>query len=124
MINVNYVKILEKPMSKAFFVAPAGIAAVLVVCTAVSALAASLPRTGKIIKMTNGDLMCYLEVRDPKGKVHNVGATFEICEQQKLLNKPVRFTYKKMPINDCESAEPCGKTRMETIVVRLQSLRR
>jgi hypothetical protein len=113
-------------MSKPFVVGSlkASLAAALVACTAVSALAAPLPRTGKIIKMTNGDLMCYLEVKDSQGKVHNVGASFEICEQQKLLNKRVRFTYKKMPISDCQSAELCGKTRMETIVVRMQTLSR
>ena len=117
-------------MFKPFFisslklVSPVSIAAVVLSFTAVSALAAPLPRTGKILKMTNGDLMCYLDIKDPQGKIHNVGATFEICEQTKLLNKQVRFTYKKMPINDCQSAEPCGKTRVETIVVRLTPLRR
>jgi outer membrane protein W len=117
-------------MSKPFFVglpkfvAPAGIAVALVACTAVSALAAPLPRTGKVLKMTNGDLMCYLEVKDSQGKIHNVGADFEICQKTQFLNRRVRFTYKKVAINDCESAEPCGKTRMETIVVRLQPLGR
>jgi hypothetical protein len=101
-----------------------GLATTLLALTATTTLAAPLPRTGKIIKMVNGDLLCYLEVKDSKGKVRNLGATFDICEQTKLLNKPVRFTYKKMAIADCRSIDPCGKTRMETIVVRLQPLNR
>jgi hypothetical protein len=109
-------------MSKPFVVS--SLAVVTLALTAISVQAAALPRTGKILKMTNGDLMCYLEVKDPQGKIHNVGAGFEICQKTKFLNRRVRFTYKKVAINDCESADPCGKTRMETIVVRLQPLGR
>jgi hypothetical protein len=109
-------------MSKPFVVS--SLAVVTLALTAISAQAASLPRTGKILKMTNGDLMCYLEVKDPQGKIRSVGAGFGICQKTQFLNRRVRFTYKKVAINDCESAEPCGKTRMETIVVRLQLLGR
>jgi hypothetical protein len=109
-------------MSKPFVVS--SLAVVTLALTAISAQAAPLPRTGKILKMTNGDLMCYLEVKNPQGKVQSVGADFEICQQKQFLNRRVRFTYKKVAINDCESAEPCGKTRLETIAVRLQLLHR
>ncbi len=109
-------------MSKSFVVGL--LASATLALTAIAAQAAPLPRTGKILKMTNGDLMCYLEVKDPQGKIQTVGADFEICQQQRLLNRRVRFTYKKVAINDCESAEPCGKTRLETIAVRLQLLGR
>jgi hypothetical protein len=109
-------------MSKPLFLS--SIAIITLCLTTAAAIAAPLPRTGRILKMTNGDLMCYLEVKDPQGKVRNVGAAFEICEQQYFLNRRVRFTYKKVTINDCEYVNPCNKARPETIAIRLKLLRR
>jgi hypothetical protein len=108
-------------MSKPLFIS--SIAIITLSLTTAAAIAAPLPRTGRILKMTNGDLMCYLEIKDPQGKVRNVGADFEICQQKYFLNRRVRLTYKKVAINDCQSAEPCGKTRRETIATRLELLR-
>jgi hypothetical protein len=89
-----------------------------------ASIAAPLPSSGTILKMTNGDLMCYVDLKDSKGKEHQVGATFEICEQsKKFLNKKVTLTYKKIRVNDCQSAEPCGKTRREMLVVKMKRIR-
>jgi hypothetical protein len=83
--------------------------------------ASTLPKSGTVLTLTNGDLMCYIELRDLKGKKHNLGATFELCEQpNKFLNRRVQLTYKRMKVNDCESAEPCGKTRWENLVFKLK----
>jgi hypothetical protein len=94
---------------------------------ATSAMAAEtdgLLRSGRILKMTNGDIMCYLEVRDAKGNVRTIGADFEVCSQQQLINRKVRFTYKRMQVSDCESAEPCGKTRWEMLVSAVKPMKR
>jgi hypothetical protein len=81
----------------------------------------SLPRSGKVLRMVNGDIMCYVDLKDAKGKKHNLGATFEICEQQeKYLNRKVSITYKRMKVSNCQSAEPCGKTRWENLIVKLK----
>jgi hypothetical protein len=86
--------------------------------------ATPLPQSGTILRMINGDLMCYVELKDNKGKEHQVGATFGICEQsQKFLNKKVTLTYKKIRVSDCQSAEPCGKTRKEMLVVKMKLIR-
>jgi hypothetical protein len=83
--------------------------------------ASTLPKSGTVLTMTNGDLMCYIELRDLQGKKRTLGATFELCEQpQKFLNRRVQLTYKRMKVNDCESAEPCGKTRWENLVFKLK----
>jgi hypothetical protein len=83
--------------------------------------ATKLPRNGTVLKMTNGDIMCYIELRDVAGKKHNLGADFELCNKpQKFLNRRVQITYARVKVNDCQSAEPCGKTRWETLAVRLK----
>jgi hypothetical protein len=83
--------------------------------------AAKLPRNGTILKMTNGDIMCYIDLRDVAGKKHTIGADFELCNKpKKFLNRRVQITYDRVKVSDCQSAEPCGKTRWETIAVRLK----
>ena len=78
------------------------------------------PTSGKVLKLTNGDLMCYVDLVDARGKKHNLGADFDICNQTKLIDKQVKVTYKKDNVNDCQSAEPCGKTRVENLIVKMQ----
>ncbi len=89
--------------------------------TSLPSNASTLPKSGTVLTMTNGDLMCYIELRDLQGKKRTLGATFELCEQpEKFLDRRVQLTYKRMKVNDCESAEPCGKTRWENLVVKLK----
>lgn len=82
---------------------------------------AALPNTGTVKKLVNGDLMCYVTLVDEKGKQHNLGADFSICEQEKaFLNKKVRLTYEIANVNDCQSAEPCGKTRKQQLISKME----
>ncbi|RCJ29090.1 hypothetical protein A6770_01490 [Nostoc minutum NIES-26] len=81
------------------------------------------PEIGTIKEMVNGDIMCYVTLVDEKGIEHNVGALFEICaEQATFLNKKVRAFYEIHSVNDCESAEPCGKSREESLIAKLEIL--
>jgi hypothetical protein len=89
--------------------------------TSLPSNASNMPKSGTVLNMINGDLMCYIELRDIQGKKRTLGATFGLCEQsRKFLNRRVQLTYKRMKVNDCESAEPCGKTRWENLVVKLK----
>ncbi|MBR8839411.1 MAG: hypothetical protein DSM106950_36765 [Stigonema ocellatum SAG 48.90 = DSM 106950] len=83
------------------------------------------PTIATVKKMSNGDLMCYVTLVDAKRKVYEgLGASFEICEKEKTyLNKKVRLSYQKGRVNDCQSAEPCGKTRIETLITKMQIIR-
>jgi hypothetical protein len=81
------------------------------------------PRVGTIVKLENGDLMCYATVV-VRGKSYSLGASFSICEREsQLLNKRVRLTYRRSRVNDCQSAEPCGRTRIVNLIVNAQILR-
>jgi hypothetical protein len=84
---------------------------------------ASQPRVGTVTNMVNGDLMCYVTLVDENQVKHEVGADFEICaNQDKFLNQKVRVSYQIASINDCQSAEPCGKTRQESIITKMEIL--
>ncbi|QXE24072.1 hypothetical protein B6N60_02775 [Richelia sinica FACHB-800] len=77
-------------------------------------------QVGTVTELVNGDLLCYATLVDDKGTPHNVGASFEICaDSAKYLNKKVRVSYEIASVNDCESAEPCGKTRKESIITKM-----
>ncbi len=81
----------------------------------------SYPTSGKVLTLTNGDLMCYVELIDTRGKKHNLGANFDICQETKLLNKRVKLTYQRGKFSDCQSAEPCGKTRIENMISKMKA---
>ncbi|MTJ06575.1 MULTISPECIES: hypothetical protein [unclassified Anabaena] len=79
------------------------------------------PKVGIVKELVNGDLLCYVTLVDEKGIEHNVGATFEICEEEKkFLNKKIRAVYEIESVSDCESIEPCGKTRQESIITKME----
>ncbi|MEW6494643.1 MAG: hypothetical protein AB1589_19300 [Cyanobacteriota bacterium] len=79
------------------------------------------PTVGTVKRMVNGDLMCYVTLVDGNGTEYQVGADFEICANEtRFLNKRVRAFYETVSINDCQSAEPCGKTRRESIITKMQ----
>jgi hypothetical protein len=79
------------------------------------------PTVGTIESMVTGDIMCYVTLVDENGIRHkNVGATFEICQNKNnFLNKQVNLVYKEIPVNDCQSVEPCGKTRLQTLITQM-----
>ena len=89
-----------------------------------AATSTNLPKTGTVKKITNGDLLCYVSLVDDKGKQHELGADFGICGQEKAyLNKKVNLTYGLANVNDCQSAEPCGKTKQEQVIQKMELAR-
>ncbi|MDZ8085278.1 MAG: hypothetical protein RMY16_06735 [Nostoc sp. DedQUE12b] len=79
------------------------------------------PSSGTIKDMQNGDLKCYVTIVDENGKVHeSVGATFDVCEPEKYVNKKVKMLYSLENVNDCQSSEPCGKTIKEWLISKIE----
>ncbi|MEO1560533.1 MAG: hypothetical protein AAFS12_13205 [Cyanobacteria bacterium J06632_19] len=73
------------------------------------------PKVGTIKRIEQGDLACYVNLIDEKGKEHNISADFDICaDKEKFLNQKVKLSYKILNFNDCQSNEPCGKTKKES----------
>ncbi|MBW4645556.1 MAG: hypothetical protein KME23_21650 [Goleter apudmare HA4340-LM2] len=81
------------------------------------------PKTGTIKEMVNGDLKCYVTLVDENGKQHNLGASFDVCAQPKtLVNKKVSLSYSIESVSDCQSAEPCGKSKKELLITKIEIL--
>lgn len=79
------------------------------------------PTFGTIKEMQNGDLKCYVSVVDRNGKLYeSVGAIFDVCEPDKYVNKNVNLFYGLENVNDCQSAEPCGKTIKEWLITKIE----
>ncbi|RCJ15260.1 hypothetical protein A6S26_08020 [Nostoc sp. ATCC 43529] len=79
------------------------------------------PAFGTIKDMQNGDLKCYVSVVNHNGKLYEgLGATFDVCEPDKYVNKNVNLFYKLEDVNDCQSAEPCGKTIKEWLITKIE----
>lgn len=84
----------------------------------------SLLKVGTVRSLVDGDLMCYATLIDEKNVERRVGASFEICAKKaQFLNKKVRLTYTLANINDCQSIEPCGKTRQEVLITKMEIIR-
>lgn len=84
----------------------------------------TLPKVATVKKMVVGDLACYVDLVDSKGRKYNsLFADFEICEKKTFLNKKVQLFYQKGKINDCQSIEPCGKTKTVVLIKKMQFVR-
>ncbi|MEQ8754335.1 MAG: hypothetical protein RID09_12555 [Coleofasciculus sp. G1-WW12-02] len=81
------------------------------------------PTVGRVKSMVNGDLMCYVTLVAENNIEYEVGATFDICANSNLfVNQKVRLFYERIPVNDCQSAEPCGKTRIESLITQMETI--
>ncbi|AFY55352.1 hypothetical protein Riv7116_2855 [Rivularia sp. PCC 7116] len=79
------------------------------------------PKVGTIKRIEQGDLACYVTLIDEKGKEHNINADFDICaDKEKFINQKVKLSYKILNFNDCQSIEPCGKTKKESAIVKME----
>ena len=79
------------------------------------------PKIGTIKRIEQGDLACYINLIDEQGKEHNINASFDICPQkEQFINQKVKLSYKILPFNDCQSNEPCGKTKKESAIVKME----
>lgn len=78
---------------------------------------------GTVQNLNTGDIMCYATLIDENDVEYNIGASFEICqESENYLNQKVRLTYEEVNVNDCQSNDPCGKTRQEQIITEMEIL--
>lgn len=78
------------------------------------------PTVGTVTEIVTGDLLCYVTLVDENNVEHRVGADFEICaNEDTFLNRKVRVSYEAVPVSDCQSIEPCGRTRIESIITQM-----
>jgi hypothetical protein len=82
------------------------------------------PPTGRVLKLTHGDLMCYVDLLDTRGKKHTLGADFTICDRTQFVHQMVSLTYRMVQINHCQGNDRCGKTIAKNLIVKMRLLRR
>lgn len=79
------------------------------------------PTSGTVQQVVSGDVMCYITLADDRGRVYqSLGADFEICaNSDAYINRRVNLTYGQASVNDCQSAEPCGRSRLVTLITQM-----
>lgn len=82
-----------------------------------TSLADNLPQVATIEDTQMGDLMCYVTVTDLEGDTSTIGANFKLCnDSDQLIGRTLGLGYTETPVADCESSEPCGRTRQELLL--------
>ncbi|TVR08466.1 MAG: hypothetical protein EA395_11255 [Phormidium sp. GEM2.Bin31] len=77
----------------------------------------NLPEVATIEETQVGDLMCYVTVTDLRGNTSVIGAQYQICDNEdQFLRQTVGLGYTETTVADCESNEPCGRTRQEMLL--------
>jgi hypothetical protein len=79
------------------------------------------PTSGRVESTINGDIACYLTIVDDSDNRHeNIRATFDLCaNQNRFLNQRVNLEYGQVRVNNCQGAEPCTVTRLETVATEI-----
>ena len=81
------------------------------------------PKVATIKSMIQGDLKCYVSVVNEQGAKQELGAISDICAQgENFLSKKVSLSYETVKVNDCQSNEPCGKTKDESLITKMDIL--
>ena len=79
------------------------------------------PGSGKILKVTNGDIACYLEIENA-GEKTELKANFDVCKDpEKIKGNVYRFQYHSSHVMSasCEGDPNCKKYDQVWIVVNL-----
>ena len=72
-----------------------------------------------MLELQQGDLACYLTIKERESPLY---AAFELCAEEHT-GKRVRLHYSQATINDCQSNEPCGRSKRVDMVVRIEPMR-
>jgi len=67
---------------------------------------------GIIQNMVQGDVACYVDITDIYGIQHNEMASFDVCNQHRLINKNVKLHYQKSNVlaASCYGNPDCGRS--------------
>lgn len=73
---------------------------------------AQRPKTYMFKSAVKGDLACYVELISlSTQEVEHYDSGFEWCERPELVGQKVIATFHLITVNDCDSLEPCGRSR-------------
>jgi hypothetical protein len=65
--------------------------------------------------------MCYVTIDTENGRFSDLGAGFDLC-QQEWVGQKVSVSVKPTRVNDCQSNEPCGKTKDMFLITNMSKV--
>lgn len=83
-----------------------------------------LPAIGTLREAVNGDIACYLTLRDDAGAEFTASADFELCADAKLKGRRLALTYRVESVQaaSCQGDPDCRKTEKVPLVVSARPL--
>jgi hypothetical protein len=97
--------------------------ALLLLTGAAGAQEAPPPSTGLLQGTENGDIACYLRLRDDHGRSRVWMAEFEICERAgRMIGRHVNLTWKpgRVPHPACQGNPDCRRSQQVMLVTGLE----
>jgi hypothetical protein len=79
---------------------------------------------GILTKAVNGDVACYLTLKDDHGVAFDEMADFSICEQPKLIGKrlSLKYSLENVMADECQGNPDCTKSKKVALVKSVQVL--
>ncbi|MEA2162269.1 MAG: hypothetical protein QOK37_396 [Thermoanaerobaculia bacterium] len=79
---------------------------------------------GTLTKAVNGDVACYLTLKDDRGVVFDEMADFSICEKPKLIGKRLllKYSLENVMADECQGNPDCTKSKKVALVTSVQVL--
>ena len=79
-------------------------------------------RGGVVVSVEADDIACYLQIKGDAGKVHDELASYDLCEDESLLNKPSEFIYQRtsVPAASCGENPECEDTEMVWLIAEIK----
>jgi hypothetical protein len=80
--------------------------------------------SGVIVSAVEGDIACYLQIKDDSGMMHDEMASSDLCEAPALLNQPSEFDYERANVMaaSCEGNPECTDTDVVWLIVTLTKI--
>lgn len=79
----------------------------------------------RIKSLTQGDMACYVTLEDARGKRSEEMASFELCEQTRLIGQRVRLKRERSAVMaaSCQGDPECRKTQTVNLIVKAEKVR-
>lgn len=79
----------------------------------------------RIKSLTQGDTACYVTLENARGKRSEEMASFELCEQTRLIGQRVRLKRERSAVMaaSCQGDPECRKTQTVNLIVKAEKVR-
>ncbi|MBT5230790.1 MAG: hypothetical protein HOM11_11020 [Methylococcales bacterium] len=80
------------------------------------------PSEGVLVSLSAGDVACYVELKLASANITTQMAEFEICDQESLINQPVKLTYTQANVMaaNCDGNPECTRTEKKSIINKME----